>query len=323
MRLALGSSFIAGTHSARRAWALVRSATAWLAALDGALAAGRTALLRGIRGELPAAAAGAGLAGSVCGMASIFVTGSSDGIGQETARQLVRGGHRVVLHARDDARAGDAAGAVPQAAGVTVGDLSAVAGIRRAAQAASALGPYDAVIHNAGVGSTAQRHRTDDGGERTFTVNVLGPYLLTALMPLPPRLVYLTSGLESAGRVHLDDLQWEGRAWDGMQAYSDSKLCDVLLAFAVARRYPQVRSNAVDPGWIKTKLGGPGATDELPVGARTQAWLATSDDPDAAVTGRYLKWRRDLQANPAAYDTGLQEALLAACARLAGTTLPD
>ena len=120
---------------------------------------------------------------------------------------------------------------------------------------------------------------------------MLGPYLLTALMPLPPRLVYLTSGLESVGRVNLDDLQWERRAWNGMQAYSDSKLHDVLLAFAIARRYPSLRSNAVDPGWIKTKLGGHGATDELPVGARTQVWLATSDDSDAAVTGRYFKWQ--------------------------------
>jgi NAD(P)-dependent dehydrogenase (short-subunit alcohol dehydrogenase family) len=256
-------------------------------------------------------------------MANIFVTGSSDGIGQETARQLVRGGHRVVLHARDDARAEEAAGAVPEASGVAVGDLSVVAGIRQAAQAASALGPYDVVIHNAGVGSAAQRQRTPDGLETIFAVNVLGPYLLTALMPLPPRLVYLTSGLESAGQAHLDDLQWERRAWNGMQAYCDSKLYDVLLAFAIARRYPRLRSNAVDPGWIKTKLGGPGATDELPVGAQTQVWLATSDDPGATVTGRYFKWRRDLRANPAAYDTSLQEDLLAACARLTSAALPD
>jgi NAD(P)-dependent dehydrogenase (short-subunit alcohol dehydrogenase family) len=256
-------------------------------------------------------------------MASIFVTGSSDGIGRETARQLLKGGHRVVLHARDDARAEDAAAALPGSSGIAVGDLSVVAGIMQAAESARALGPYDAVIHNAGVGSAAARHRTADGLERIFAVNVLGPYLLTALMPLPPRLVYLTSGLESAGRVNLDDLQWEHRAWNGMQAYSDSKLYDVLLAFAIARRYPWLRSNAVDPGWIKTKLGGQGATDELPVGARTQVWLATSDDSDAVVTGRYFKWQAELRANPDAYGTHLQEALLAACATLVGIGLPD
>jgi NAD(P)-dependent dehydrogenase (short-subunit alcohol dehydrogenase family) len=107
-----------------------------------------------------------------------------------------------------------------------------------------------------------------------------------------------------------------------MQAYSDSKLYDVLLAFAVARRYPHLRSNAVDPGWIKTKLGGPGATDNLPVGAATQAWLATSDDPAAQVTGRYFKWKQDLRANHEAYDETLQESLLAICAKLTGTPLP-
>jgi NAD(P)-dependent dehydrogenase (short-subunit alcohol dehydrogenase family) len=256
-------------------------------------------------------------------MASIFVTGSSDGIGRETARQLVEGGHRVVLHARDGARAEEAAAALPGASGVAVGDLSVVAGIRLAAESASALGPYDAVIHNAGVGGAAARHPTADGHERIFAVNVLGPYLLTALMPLPARLVYLSSGLESVGRVDLDDLQWERRPWDGMQAYSDSKLCDVLLAFAVARRYPWLRSNTVDPGWIKTKLGGQGATDDLPVGAQTQAWLAIGDDPVAAVTGRYFKWRRELRANPDAYGTDLQDALLAACATLTGVALPD
>jgi NAD(P)-dependent dehydrogenase (short-subunit alcohol dehydrogenase family) len=255
-------------------------------------------------------------------MASVFVTGSSDGIGQETARQLVRGGHRVVLHARDDSRAKDTAAAVPEAAGVAVGDLSVISGIRRTAEEANELGPYDAVIHNAGVGSAAARHLTSDNTERIFAVNVLGPYLLTALMPLPERLIYLSSGLQASGRVHLDDLQWERRRWNGSQAYCDSKLYDVLLAFAVARKYPTLRSNAVDPGWIKTKLGGRGATNDLPVGAQTQVWLATSDEPDALVTGRFFKWRRDLRANPEAYDTGLQDALLAACATLTGTELP-
>jgi NAD(P)-dependent dehydrogenase (short-subunit alcohol dehydrogenase family) len=255
-------------------------------------------------------------------MASIFITGSSDGIGQETARQLAAGGHRVVLHARNEGRAAQARAAVPDAAGVAVGDLSVIAGIRQAAETASALGPYDAVIHNAGVGGGGARRATADGYERIFAVNVLGPYLLTALMDLPARLVYLTSGLEAAGRVNLDDLQWDKRPWQGMQAYSDSKLHDVLLAFAVARRYPHVRSNAVDPGWIKTKLGGAGATDELPVGASTQVWLASSGEPAAQVTGRYFKWKQDLRANPEAYDTGLQEALLAACAKLTGAELP-
>jgi len=141
-------------------------------------------------------------------------------------------------------------------------------------------------------------------------------------MPRPRRLVYLTSGLEANGVADLDDLNFERKRWDGFQAYSDSKLHDVMLAFAVARLWPEVASNAVDPGWIKTKLGGRGATDELPEGAETQVWLATSDEV-ATLTGRYLKRRKDLRANPAAYDVALQDRLLSACATMTGVELPS
>jgi NAD(P)-dependent dehydrogenase (short-subunit alcohol dehydrogenase family) len=252
-------------------------------------------------------------------MVSVLVTGSSDGIGRETAATLVGLGHRVVLHARDAARAGQALAAVPKADGVVIGDLTSLSQTRELALAA---GPCDVVIHNAGLGGGLQeRTLTDDGLELLFQVNVLAPYLLTALMPRPGRLIYLTSGLESQGVADLDDLQHERGEWNGMQAYSDSKLLDVVLAFAVARHWPDVISNAVDPGWIKTKLGGPNATDELPKGADTQVWLATSDEPAATVTGRYFKWREDLPANPAAYDVGLQDGLLDACAEITGVKL--
>jgi NAD(P)-dependent dehydrogenase (short-subunit alcohol dehydrogenase family) len=256
-------------------------------------------------------------------MATVLVTGSTDGIGRQTGRDLVAGGHRVVLHARSGARADDVRAAVPGAAAVVVGDLASLAGTRAVGEAAAELGPFDAVVHNAGVGGADDRVLTADGFERIFAVNVLAPYLLTCLVPAPARLVYLTSGLEAQGEPHLDDLQFARRPWDGMQAYSDSKLWDVVLAFAVARRWPGTRSNAVDPGWIKTRMGGAGATDELPAGAETQIWLATSDEPAATVTGRYFKRRRELRANPAAYREDLQEELLAACAALSGVKLPE
>lgn len=249
------------------------------------------------------------------------MTGSADGIGLETARQLTAAGHRVVAHARSAARARDAAAAVPEVSGVAVGDLSTVAGARAAAQDAAGQGPFDAVIHNAGVGGGAPRRVTADGVELIFAVNVLAPYVLTAVMPVPARLVYLTSGLQAAGRPRLDDLQYQHRPWDGMQAYSDSKLYDMMLAFAVARRFPRGFVNAVDPGWIKTRLGGPGATDGLPEGASTQVWLAASTDPAAEVTSRYFKRHTELRANPAAYDERLQDALVAACASLSGEQL--
>jgi NAD(P)-dependent dehydrogenase (short-subunit alcohol dehydrogenase family) len=256
-------------------------------------------------------------------MANILVTGSTDGIGRETARTLADAGHRVVLHARNDERAEVARAAVPSAAAVVVGDLASLAQTRALAGAATEHGPFDVVIHNAGAGGgIAERQVTEDGLEYLFAVNVLAPYVLTALIPLPSRLIYLTSGLEENGVADLDDLQRERRPWQGMRAYSDSKMYDVVLAFAMARRHPELLSNAVDPGWIKTRMGGPDATDELPEGAETQVWLATSDEPAARVSGCYFKRRKQLRANPAAYDVAIQEGLIAACERLSGVALP-
>jgi NAD(P)-dependent dehydrogenase (short-subunit alcohol dehydrogenase family) len=256
-------------------------------------------------------------------MSRVFVTGSSDGIGLETARRLLAAGHEVVGHARDDARANDLRAAAPGLAAVVTGDLASLAETRELAAGATAAGPFDVVVHNAGIGGgRPERSETADGLERIFHVNVVAPYVLTALMPRPARLVYLTSGLEADGRVRFDDLQWTERPWDGMQAYSDSKLFDVVLAFAVARLWPDVLSTAVDPGWIKTKLGGPDAWDEVGDGAATQVWLATSDDPAARVTGVYLKRFEQLAANPAASDVQVQERLLATLAELTGVTLP-
>jgi NAD(P)-dependent dehydrogenase (short-subunit alcohol dehydrogenase family) len=256
-------------------------------------------------------------------MASVLVTGSADGIGRETAATLAAADHRVVLHARSEERAAQARAAVPDAAAVVVGDLASLAETKALAGAADSAGPFDAVIHNAGVwGRGRARSTTVDGLEQIFQVNVLAPFILTALMARPGRLVYLSSGLEAQGRVDFADLQHERPPWDDMQAYCDSKMFDVVLAFAVARLWPGVISNAVNPGWIKTRMGGSGASDELPAGANTPAWLATSDDRAAIVSGRYLYRREELRANPSAYDVAVQERLLESCASLSGVELP-
>jgi NAD(P)-dependent dehydrogenase (short-subunit alcohol dehydrogenase family) len=256
-------------------------------------------------------------------MSVVLVTGSADGIGRETARQLLADGHEVVGHARSESRAESLRAGLPGLRSVVIGDLASLKGTRQLAEAAAAAGPFDTVVHNAGVGGSDQRVVTEDGLEQIFQVNTVAPYVLTALVPRPRRLVYLTSGLEAQGRARLDDLQYERRPWDGMQAYSDSKLYDVMLAFAVARLWPDVLSNAVDPGWIRTKMGGPGASDDVSVGAATQVWLAVSEEDDARVTGRYLKRLRTLKANAQATDVSLQEELLRRLAELTGVQLPS
>ncbi|MGA3038859.1 MAG: SDR family NAD(P)-dependent oxidoreductase [Vulcanimicrobiaceae bacterium] len=250
----------------------------------------------------------------------IFVTGSSDGLGLLAGQQLVEQGHSVTLHARNAARAEDARRALPAAQDVVTGDLASIAETREVASAANALGPYDAVIHNAGVGYREGRRETVDGLEHVFAINVLAVYLLTALIAQPKRLIYLSSGMHRGGDPNLTDAQWTARRWNGSQAYSDSKLYDAVLAYAVARKWAGVCSNAVEPGWVPTKMGGASAPDDLQQGAETQVWLATSDQA-ASITGQYFYHKQPREVHPAVRSTEFGDALLAYCARLSGTEL--
>jgi NAD(P)-dependent dehydrogenase (short-subunit alcohol dehydrogenase family) len=256
-------------------------------------------------------------------LARIFVTGSADGLGQMAARELIEAGHEVVLHARSPARRKDALAALPQALEALSGDLASIEACRRLADEANAIGPFDAVIHNAGIGYREPRRiATKDGLSQIFAVNTLAPYILTACIDRPKRLVYLSSGMHQSGDASLKDLQWERRPWEGARAYADSKLHDAILAAAVARKWPSVLSNAVEPGWVATKMGGPGAPDDLKAAPKTQVWLATSDDPEARVSGAYFYHHRSRAPHPAVLDPAVQDRLLSICARLSGIAFP-
>jgi NAD(P)-dependent dehydrogenase (short-subunit alcohol dehydrogenase family) len=257
-------------------------------------------------------------------MARVLITGSSDGLGLMAAELLAHVGHAVTLHARNNQRAGDARRQLPAAEHVVVGDLASIEETRQVADQANVLGRYDAVIHNAGVGyREPSRIETIDGLSHVFAINVLAPYLLTALITPPSRLVYLSSGMHRGANPDLDDLQWIGRHWNGAEAYAESKLYDVVLAFAVTRRWPDVLSNALEPGWVPTKMGGPGAPDDLSLAAVTQVWLAVSDDPAATVTGNYFYHQRPRDVHPAARSADIQDSLLNSCAELTGVVLPE
>ena len=239
----------------------------------------------------------------------VFITGSADGLGHAAARTLLEQGHEVVVHARNQDRLTAVRDLQDRGAAAVVGDLSDLEETRGVADRVNRLGQMDAVIHNAGV----------NAGPHVLPVNVVAPYLLTALIHRAQRLVYLSSGMHRGGRASLTGMDWSGRRATG--SYSDSKLFVTTLAAAVARIWPGVFSNAVDPGWVPTRMGGPGAPDDLRLGHLTQEWLATSDDPEARASGGY--WYHERRTTPAAavHDEQFQEQLLDELARFTGTRL--
>jgi NAD(P)-dependent dehydrogenase (short-subunit alcohol dehydrogenase family) len=255
-------------------------------------------------------------------MARILITGSTEGLGRAAAQALLDDGHEVVLHARNPSRAVGISALADRASGVVIGDLASARETHGLADQVNAIGWMDAVIHNAGIYIDAERVATAEGHARTLAVNVFAPYLLTAEIDRPDRLIYISSGMHERADRSLRDIDWTSRRWNGAQAYSESKLFVAALAFALARRWRDVRTNVVDPGWVPTRMGGPGALDDLELGHTTQAWLAVSDDPDATSSGGYWYHRRHQTPAPAVSDVRFQDALLEELNRLTGVRLP-
>jgi NAD(P)-dependent dehydrogenase (short-subunit alcohol dehydrogenase family) len=225
------------------------------------------------------------------------------------AQTLLADGHDVVVHARNADRLKAMRDLQDRGAAAVVGDLSDPDETRRLADDVNGLGRMDAVIHNAGV----------YGSPEVLPVNVVAPYLLTALLDRPERLIYLSSGLHYGGRARLADIDWSGHRTPG--SYSDSKLFVTTLAMLVARTWPEVFSNAVDPGWVPTKMGGAGASDDLRLGHLTQEWLATSDDPEARSTGGYWYHQRRREPHAMVHDQRFQDELLEDLAGFTATRL--
>ncbi|CAK7245873.1 MAG: hypothetical protein STHCBS139747_007478 [Sporothrix thermara] len=248
-------------------------------------------------------------------MARIFITGSADGIGLHTACKLVADGHQVVLHARNTKRAADAQAACPDAEAVLVGDLSSLAETKALAASASSLGTFDCVIHNAGVRRGQDNAVSRDTGyPRLFVTNTLAPYVLTALMPLPTRLVFVSSGLHYGGQPRLDTMP------RGVK-YGDSKLHNVMLAKYFARHGVDAAA-AVDPGWVPTKLGGRSAPDSIDDSARTYMMVALGTGAaKTAASGAYFANSREVSPQAVASDEAQQDALVAKLAELSGVTI--
>lgn len=241
-------------------------------------------------------------------MARVFITGSADGLGQLAAKSLIAQSHQVVLHARNNQRGQEALDKVPGAEGVVTADLNRIDETKQLASKVNALGKFDAVIHNAGVYQASS--------EEILSVNILTPYVLTCLVERPKRLIYLSSGMHLDGRSKLESFQTNL----SRITYSDSKLHVLMLCLAVARNWPDVYANAVDPGWVPTKMGGKGAPDDLQKGYETQVWLAVSNERSAKVSGRYFHHQKERPHNHEADDVELQEKLLSLCKEITGVS---
>jgi NAD(P)-dependent dehydrogenase (short-subunit alcohol dehydrogenase family) len=239
----------------------------------------------------------------------ILVTGSSDGLGRAAAKALLDDGHAVVVHARTSERLAAVQDLLDRGARAVVGDVAKPDEVRRLAQQANALGRFDAVIHNAGV----------IGGPSLLPVNVVAPFVLTAEMERPDRLIYLSSSMHHGGRADLAGVDWSGGRES--RSYSDSKLFVTALAAAVARLWPEVSAHAVHPGWVPTRMGGPGASDDLRLGHVTQAWLATAGNPEALPSGQYWHHQKTQTPHQAARDERFQAALLTSLADHTGCTI--
>lgn len=256
-------------------------------------------------------------------MQTILITGATDGIGRETARQLLARGHRVLLHGRTAARAQqtlDALGAqTDRRAAVPVwGDLAEMRQVLALAdQVRRQVPALDVLLHNAGVYEHQQR-LTADGFELTLAVNHFAPFLLTqALLETVEaspqgRIITVSSIAHQGGRLDLNDLSF-ARRFDGYTAYATSKLANILFTRALARRLAgtPVTANCLHPGVIATKLlrsgfGMSGAS--VADGARTSVYLATADAV-STVTGQYFIDSRSVPPSATARDERLAEAL--------------
>jgi NAD(P)-dependent dehydrogenase (short-subunit alcohol dehydrogenase family) len=257
-------------------------------------------------------------------MARILITGSSDGLGSAVAQRLISRGHSVVLHARNAERAKDATAAAPGAEAVVTGDLSSISSTKALAAQVNDLGTFDCVIHNAGLYHGGFR-KTSDGIPALAAVNIVAPYILAASITRPKRLIFVSSEMHRTGAPDTSDFLWTTRgesAWDDTKAYCESKFNDILLAKVFARRWPDVKSNALDPGWIATKMGGSSATGDLERAIETYVMLAEGEEEDAKKSGLYFRpGKQESQPEKEGDSEKLQDQLLNVCEQISGVTI--
>jgi len=243
-------------------------------------------------------------------MARIFITGSSDGLGSRAANALVQRGHKVTVHGRNTQRASDAQKACPGAEGALTADLSSTEATKTLAKELNAKGPWDAIIHNAGVMGVPSSSKGPEGLPTLFATNTLAPYMLTCLVKPPKRLVFLSSQLHQGGDSSLREIQRCG--------YGDSKLHNTMMAFAFASKLEGVEVSSLDPGWVQTKMGGAGASDDINAAVDTYVMLAEG----GVESGKHWYHCKERSYQKHAASEEKQEKLLSELEGISGVSVP-
>lgn len=238
-------------------------------------------------------------------MSKIFITGSSDGIGFEAAKELINLGHEVILHARDRKKAKVLEQRLK--AKVLIADFNNNDEIKHLAEELNKLDRFDTIIHNAGV--------LNEDENSIFQVNVLAAYILTMLIKKPKQLIYIGSNMHSQGNFDLDILEKERKV-----DYSTSKLLILMMSLAIARHWQDIKVNCVDPGWVKTKMANYNAPDTLEEGSATQVWLASTSDLN--YSGKYFYHLQETIYSTKAVDKKIQDKLINIYEKISGINFP-
>ncbi|HUN78688.1 MAG TPA: SDR family NAD(P)-dependent oxidoreductase [Solirubrobacteraceae bacterium] len=270
-------------------------------------------------------------------MTLVLLTGATRGIGRAAAVALAGECAEVALVGRDPERIAEVAREARAAGGGAavhehVADLTLMAEVRRLAEEVRARHErLDVLANNAGA-LFASRQVTSEGLERTFALNHLAPFLLTALLRdrlAGGRVVTTASDAHKSGRLDLDDLQSE-RSYAAMRVYGTTKLCNVLFTRELARRAPELHANCFHPGVVRTgfgknengiwrvltTLGGPFFRSPER-GARSLVWLALSPQ-GGQLDGEYVEDERVVAPSAAAQDDELARGLWERSAELVG-----
>ena len=273
----------------------------------------------------------------------MLVTGSTDGIGKETALALARAGVRVIVHGRSRPRVeqavADIRAAVPTASpdqivGVSF-DLGSMSSVRTGAAQVAQLTPVlHALVNNAGIFAN-ERVITEDGIELTLAVSHVGHFLLTELLTpqlraaAPGRVINVSSIAHTRGTIHLDDLTLT-RNFTGYTAYAQAKLANVMHARSLAERHSadKIVAYSLHPGVVSTKLlregFGPVRGATVAQGAAMAVKLALAESPDVldAPSGSYFSEGTPTPPGAAALDERVGRALWTASEQLAGLAPP-